>query len=136
MLQELYHRLIQDLTRVGIEINFTLELKSFSKTYYGRYDPNSNRITVYIYEDKSCTHMYPYEDILMTCIHEAIHSIQWHDESFIRRKGVMHDADFFRLYAMYSDKAKSILLLREVNYDRVFEAPRGENSRIYCRSCP
>ena len=134
MLQELYHRLIRDMKRVGIPIDFTLELKSFSKTYYGRYDPNSNKITVYIYEDKSHTCMYSYEDILMTCIHEAVHSIQWHDKSFVRRKGVMHDTDFFRLYNMYSDKAKSILLLREVKYDRVFQTHRGEAPSIRCGS--
>lgn len=135
LLQELYHRLIQDMTRVGITIDFDLELKSFSKTYYGRYDPNSNKVTVYIYEDKSCTRMYSYEDILMTTIHEAVHSLQWHDKSFVRRKGVMHDADFFRLYNMYSDKAKSILLLREVRYDRVFQTHRTEAPRIHCGHC-
>lgn len=135
MLQELYHRLIRDMKRVGIPIDFTLELKSFSKTYFGRYDPNSNKITVYIYEDKSHTSMYSYVDILMTCIHEAVHSIQWHDESFVRRKGVMHDADFFRLYNHYSDKAKSILLLREVQYDRVLTTHRAEAPRIYCGHC-
>ena len=134
MLQELYHRLMRDMVRVGIPIDFNLELKSFSKTYYGRYDPNINRITVYIYEDKSCTKMYSYEDILMTCIHEAVHSIQWHDKSFVRRKGVMHDTNFFRLYNMYSDKAKSILLLREVKYDRVFETHRGKVSEFHCRN--
>ena len=69
VLQELYHRLTRDMSRVGIPLDFTLELKSFSKTYYGRYDPNSNKITVYIFEDKSCTRMYSYEGILMTCIH-------------------------------------------------------------------
>lgn len=120
MLQELYHRLTKDLTQIGINIDFTLELKPFSKTYFGRYDPNSNKVTVYVYEDKSCTRLYDYESILMTSIHEAIHSIQWHDESFVRRKGVMHNADFYRLYNKYSNKAKSILSLGG-KYDRVFE---------------
>lgn len=134
MLQELYHGLINDMKQVGIPIDFNLELKSFSKTYYGRYDPNSNKITVYIYEDKSCTRMYSYEEILMTCIHEAVHSIQWHDKSFVRIKGVMHDADFYRLYNMYSDKAKSILLLREVKHDYVFEPSLWKAPVIHCRN--
>lgn len=131
-MQDLYHRLLKDMTSLGIPIDFTFELKPYSKTYYGRYDPNSDKVTVYIYEDKSCTKMMSYEEILLTSIHEAVHSIQWHDKSFVRRKGVMHNAEFFRLYSAYSEKAKSMLLLREVRYDRIFQTSRSKNPEIYC----
>lgn len=114
MLQELYHRLLFDMQRVGIDTSFTLEIKSYSKTYFGRYDPNHDKITVYVFEDDLCTKMYSYMEILLTCIHEAVHSIQWNDKSFVRRKGVMHNADFFSLYNRYADKAKSYLLMQEV----------------------
>ena len=131
-MQELYHKLIGDLKRVGITPDFTLELKPYSKTYYGRYDPNTNKVTVYIYEDPECRRLTNYRDLLLTLIHEAVHSIQWHDKNFVRRKGVMHDADFHRLNNMYSDKAKSLLLLREIQYDRVYSVPRFKASEIYC----
>jgi len=131
--QDLYHRLLKDMESIHIPTDFTLELKGFSKTYFGRYDPNSNKVTVYICENKSCTKIYDYQDILLTCIHEAVHAMQWHDESFVRRRGVMHDADFYRLYNMYSDRAKSLLLLREVRHDRVFQTSRGKAPEIYSR---
>lgn len=130
-MQDLYHRLLSDMVSIGIPTDFTLELKGFSKTYFGRYDPNSNKVTVYVCENKSCTKRYSYEDILLTCIHEAVHAIQWHDKSFVRRRGVMHNADFYRIYNMYSDKAKSLLLLREVRCDRVFQASRGKAPKIH-----
>lgn len=131
-MQDLYHRLLRDMNAIGIPTSFTLELKGFSKTYFGRYDPNSDKVTVYVFENKSCTKRYEYQDILLTCIHEAVHAIQWHDKSFVRRRGVMHNADFYRLYNMYADKAKSILLLREVRNDRVFQVSRNKASEV-CR---
>ena len=39
-MQELYHRLKTDLRNIGIREDFELELKPYSKTFYGRYDPN------------------------------------------------------------------------------------------------
>ena len=131
-MQDLYHRLMKDMVAIGVPLNFTLELKPYSKTYFGRYDPNSAKVTVYIYEDKSCTKMFSYEDILLTSIHEAVHSIQWNDKSFVRRKGVMHNADFFRMYNMYADKAKSIMLIREVRNDRLSKTSRGKSFEIRC----
>ena len=111
-MQELYHRLLNDLQKIGITDNFSLELRPYSKTYFGRYDPNSDRITLYVYEDESCSNYIKYEELFITLIHESIHCIQWHDKSFVRRKGVMHDAEFYRLYNYYCNKAKSMLLLR------------------------
>lgn len=132
-MQDLYHRLLKDMKAIGIPTDFTLELKGFSKTYFGRYDPNSNKVTVYVCENKSCTKRYKYEEILLTCIHEAVHAMQWNDKSFVRIRGVMHNADFYRLYNLYSDRAKSILLLREVRNDRVFQASRGKTPEVHCR---
>ena len=135
-MQELYHRLLTDLRKVGITEKFDLILKPFSKTYYGRYDPNVDRVTIYVYEDKACTRAYKYEELLLTLVHEAIHCIQWHDKSFVRRRGVMHDADFHRLYNMYSDRAKSILLMREIRNDkrhyRNNSVSRGKAPEIRC----
>ena len=124
-MQELYCRLLSDLQKVGIKDDFSLELRPYSKTYFGRYDPNSNKVTLYVYEDKSCTNLIKYEDLFMTLIHESVHSIQWHDQFFVRRKGVMHDTEFHRLFNEYKDKAKSILLMREIRNDKFYSELRS-----------
>lgn len=131
-MQELYHRLLSDLQKVGIYKNFILELRPYSKTYFGRYDPNLNKVVLYVYEDKSCTKLLKYEDLLMTLIHESIHSIQWHDKSFVRRKGVMHDAEFYRLLNKYEDRAKSILLMREIRNDKFHKTLSRGATQIRC----
>ena len=131
-MQELHHRLLTDLRRVGIADKFELNLRPYSKTYYGRYDPNQNRITLYVFEDKECTKLMKYKDLLLTLVHEAVHCIQWNDPTFIRRKGVMHDAEFYRLYNSYSDRVKSLLLLQEVRHDRFPTAHRGKVSEVRC----
>ena len=132
LVRELHHRLLSDLRKVGITVSFDLELKPYSKTYYGRYDPNTNKVTLYVYEDKECSKMIQYEDLLQTLVHESIHCLQWSSKSFVRRKGVMHDAEFFRLFNKYSDRAKSILLLQEVRNDRVHQSYRFKTSEIRC----
>lgn len=131
-MRELHHRLLLDLKRIGVTVSFDLELRPFSKTYYGRYDPNVNKVTLYVYEDKECTKMLSYEKVFLTLIHEAVHCIQWQDKSFVRRRGVMHDTEFYQLFNMYSDKAKSILLLQEVTSDRKHKIYRKEASRVSC----
>lgn len=131
-MQDLYHRLLSDLKKVGINESFKLELRPYSKTYYGRYDPNVDKVTLYVYEDESCSRYIQYEDLFMTLIHEAIHCIQWHSESFVRRKGVMHDAEFYRLFNEYKDKAKSILLMREIRNDYFYPTVMGKAHRIHC----
>ena len=130
-MQELYHKLLGDMKRVGLPTDFTLELKPYSKTYYGRYNPNLDRVTVYIYEDKECTKLTDYEELLLTSIHEAVHHVQWKDKSFVRRRGVMHDADFHRLYNMYAERAKSILQ-EEKRVVLQTKTSRGKTSELYC----
>lgn len=131
LVRELHHRLLFDLRKVGITERFELELKPYSKTYYGRYDPNTNKVTMYVYENKECSRLISYEGLLLTLIHEAIHCIQWHDKSFVRRKGVMHDAEFHRLYNWYSDRAKSFLLLQEVRHDRICKIHRRKSFELH-----
>lgn len=132
-MQGLYFKLLRDLRSVGITVDFDLELKKYSKTYYGRYDPNKNKITLYVYQDKECTYKYSYEDLLMTLIHEAIHCMQWKDETFVRIKGIMHDTEFYKLYEEYSDRARAILLFKEVKTsDNIFKKIGFSNSPVYC----
>lgn len=116
-MQELHSRLIKDLSKVGVKTDFTLVLRPYSKTYYGRYDPNKNVVTLYVYQDPTLNRMYSYETLLLTLIHEAVHCIQWHDNSFVRVRGIMHDEEFYRLYGRYSDRARAYLLSKEIDYE-------------------
>ena len=110
MNEDFHSRIIRDLRRIGITEEFELELRDFSKTYYGRYSPTKNRITLYIYLDPLCKVLVDYKSLFLTAIHEAIHCIQWNDKSFVRKKGVMHDEEFFRLYNLYRKKAEDMIL--------------------------
>jgi hypothetical protein len=119
--RELEKRLRRDLIRIGLTENFNLDLRGYSKSYYGRYDPNTDTVILYPYKTAEGD-MYSYEELLMTLIHEVIHCKQWHDPSFKRLRGVMHDPEFKRLYHKYSDRAKALILFSEVvtRYDSVY----------------
>lgn len=112
-MQDLEMRLRKDLSEIGLDVNFTLSLRPYSKSYFGRYDILSNTIILYVQENRKGD-MYSYEDLLLTTIHEAIHCVQWNDPEFKRVKGVMHNPEFKKLYSLYSDKAKARLLFKEM----------------------
>lgn len=114
MQEQLYNRLISDLKKLGIPLNFELEVKPYSKSYYGRYNPNTNKITVYAYEDKNCTRVYSYDSLLDTVIHEFTHYIQYTNPNYKRVKGVMHDSNFWVLFNYFRDRIKSIRLWEEL----------------------
>lgn len=114
-MQELYDRLVNDLKLIGIEVNYTLELKPFSKKFFGCYNPNSNKVTIYVYQDVANNRLYPYDSILLTAIHESVHCIQWNDPDFVRIKGVMHNEQFYELYNMYKGRAKILQTNRALN---------------------
>ena len=120
-MQELEKSLRNDLSKIGLVVDFNLSLKPYSKSYFGRYDVYTSTIILYVQKTPE-GEMYSYEDLLLTTIHEAIHCKQWHDPKYKRIKGVMHDLEFKRLYALYSNKAKARLLLREVmNCDSFYQ---------------
>ena len=114
MQQKLYNRLLSDINLLGMKLNFTLELKPYSKSYFGRFNPNTNKITLYIYEDSKCTKLFPYEQLLDTFIHEFTHCVQYNNPTFKRYKGVMHDSNFVALFKYYKDRIHHILLWREL----------------------
>lgn len=113
-MQELYDRIVKDLKSVGIPKDFSLVLKPYSKTLNGKYNPNTQTVTLYTHQDPQGSKIVPYEDLLMTAIHEAVHHIQWCDDSFVRLKGVMHNPSFYELYYKFRDRALALLLLQEV----------------------
>ena len=133
-MQELEMRLRNDLSKIGLDVKFTLSLRPYSKSYFGRYDINSSTIIVYVQKTPS-GEMYSYEDILLTTIHEAIHCKQWHDPEYKRVRGVMHDVEFKRLYALYSNRARARVLFKEVvNRDSVYQTI-GRQSYDCCGIC-
>lgn len=118
-MQELEARLRNDLSKIGLDVEFTLSLRPYSKSYFGRYDVSNNVIILYVQKTVKGD-MYSYEELLLTVIHEAIHCKQWHDPDYKRIKGIMHDTEFKRLYSLYSDRAKARILFEEVsNHVRV-----------------
>ena len=105
----LRNRLLSDLSAVGVPVDlFELFIKDYSATYYGCYRTKTNRIYLYNYEDKELTVPYSYEHMVNTAIHEAVHALQWHDDSHIRVKGVMHDEQFYLMYNKYSEALKEV----------------------------
>lgn len=115
MFQELYTLLLRDIKKIGVDPSgFNLKLKPYSKTLYGRFNPNTFEIIVYVYRDKDRKTMYTYKELLLTLVHESIHYIQWSDKNFVRVKGVSHNSEFYRLLNIYSDRVNSLLLLREI----------------------
>lgn len=112
-MQELEENLRNDISRIGLNVDFKLNIRGYSKTYFGRYDPNINTVILYVFVNKKGD-LYPYLDILLTAIHEVIHCKQWSDPKFRRIKGVMHDVEFKQMYNEYSDRAKSLNLLKSL----------------------
>ena len=132
-MQELEMRLRNDLSKVGLDVDFTLSLRHYSKSYFGRYDVATSTIILYVYKTPN-GEMYSYEELLLTLIHEAIHCWQWHNPKYKRVKGVMHDPEFKRLYALYSNRARARLLLREViQYDSFYQTCGRKGYDQACR---
>lgn len=107
---KLAHRLINDLRELELtpsKLHYELRFRNYSKTYYGRYERKNYYgeivpiVIIYVYKNKDKTALYDYEDIISTVIHEICHHIQYSDENFVRKKGVMHNKQFWELYNKY-----------------------------------
>ena len=128
-MQELEMRLRNDLSKIGLDVKFTLSIRPYSKSYFGRYDVASNTVILYVQKIRGGD-MYSYEELLLTTIHEAIHCLQWCDPKFKRIKGVMHDLEFKRLYSLYSNRAKARILFKEVTSRGFVYQEIGRQARI------
>ena len=121
-MQELEMSLRNDLLKIGLDVDFNLSIRPYSKSYFGRYDVKSNTIILYVQKTPNGD-MYPYCDLLLTVVHEAVHCVQWSNPKYERVKGIMHNAEFKKLYAVYSNRAKARVLFGEVlGYDFVYQA--------------
>lgn len=117
----LQNRIVKDLVSIGVPVSFELIIKDYSKSFYGCYRPNTDRVYLYYYEDKECSTPYSYEHLFKIAVHESVHAIQWNDPDFVRAKGVMHNEDFHRMFEQYMCLAKE-LVFRERTKDDVEEA--------------
>lgn len=100
--EKLYNKLLSDLKLLGFDIaGFKLNLRPYSKSYYGRYHIQNKTILLYIYSNKNKEHMIPYSQLFKTLIHEMVHHVQWSNPKYVRIKGVMHNDEFYKLYNQY-----------------------------------
>lgn len=106
--ETLRRSILTDLSAIGCFSNFDLCIKDYSKTFYGCYRPNTNRVFLYYYDDPDKTIPYSYDHLLDKAIHEAVHAQQWNDPNFVRVRGVMHDEEFYALYNLYTKRAKKL----------------------------
>lgn len=114
---ELKDRLLNDLKKLKLKVDFTLIIKGYSSSFFGRYNPNNNRLFLYVYPYPQQDFMYPYEEIFKTLLHEVCHCIQHSDKDFVRVKGVMHNKDFYLLYNSLVEKSYKLKILRGYDCD-------------------
>lgn len=117
--RELYYKLLGDLNMLSLPVeDVEIKFRPYSKTYYGRYFPSKQQIFLYPYRDKKGNFL-EYDKILETVIHEFIHHLQHSDPTFKRRKGVMHNTDFWRKYNHYVNLANSYNMLEAKKYAKI-----------------
>lgn len=96
---------------MGIDFTSSLELKPYSKSQWGNYNPNNDTITVYIFEEKECSNLIAYEELFKTLLHEYVHSVEWRNSNWKRLKGVMHDPLFYKIYNHLEKVAEKVGIL-------------------------
>ena len=118
---ELYHKLMCDLNSIHLPVSeVEVEFRPYSVTYYGRYFPKRKnmptpKMYLYPYDNEQGDFM-SYDKLLETAIHEFIHHIQYSDPNFRRKKGVMHNVQFWKLYNHYIKRAEKQELMEEDKY--------------------
>ena len=116
---ELYQKLVGDLTLLNLPVEeVNIVLRPYSDTYFGRYFPDKQRIFVYPYKIKEGKFMC-YSQILCTSIHELVHHIQYQDPNFVRKKGIMHDPQFWKLYNHFIDRAVNLGIIKREEVETI-----------------
>lgn len=111
-ISELEDKLLTDLKSLNIEGDFSLVIKKFSKSYLGKYNPNNNKLFLYVYPSANCKYMYSYDYIFKNFLHEVSHYLQYKDPKFKRVKGVMHNEDFYKRYNNLVNSAYTKRIIR------------------------
>lgn len=99
MNKELLSEIYEEVRGIGLPIDLEIELRGYSKNYDGFYDPNIKKAVIYMLDENG--NLLPKEYYMDTVIHELIHHYQWQHTDYIRVKGVMHNAQFHRLFNKY-----------------------------------
>lgn len=114
--EDLMTRFLSDMSSLGLPVyEVDVEFRPYSKTYYGRYYPSVDdrrikpRVVLYPYEVNG--DFMSYDLIIENGVHEFIHHLQYVSGSFVRRKGVMHNEQFWRLYNFYMKRAYKLGLV-------------------------
>lgn len=107
---------MSDIESLGLPLDFELDIRGYSKTYNGRYDPNTKTIILYSLEEDGV--QIDYDRLIQTVIHEAVHHYQWvHEDGFVRLDNVMHNVDFKRLEVYYIALALSRGVMKKCYQD-------------------
>lgn len=93
--EEIYRELIN----IGMPTDVDIVIKGYSKSDYGNYNPNLKRITLFILDENG--EIYPKREYMDTVIHEMVHHYQWNHTVYRRIKGIMHNAEFYKLFNTY-----------------------------------
>lgn len=108
--EDLMTQFLSDMSSIGLPVNeVDVVFRPYSKTFYGRYyhsideAKRKSRIVLYPYEVSG--DFMDYNLIFENGVHEFVHHIQYTDSSFVRRKGVMHNPQFWKLYNHYMKRA-------------------------------
>lgn len=97
-MKNLENKFRQDFVSMGILDRVPIVMKKYSKTRWGRYNPNKDEIIIYVYASKDCREMIDYHSLFKALLHEYVHWVQYHSKSWKRQKGVMHDEEFWKMY--------------------------------------
>ena len=109
----LRRRLIADLRAMGLSTDCELVLRPYSKTMWGYYDPNKDRLIVYMYSDRNFKSLIQYETLFKVFLHELVHSLQWKSSKWKRIAGVMHDTEFYVILNNLLETAKEKGLVKK-----------------------
>lgn len=113
---ELHDRIIKDLESIGIDTEgFNIVFyDKYCKSFYGKYFPKGKIrgrvkenpfpvIKIYPYKNTKLE-FYSYDRIFKTAIHEACHHLQVSSPGWKRKRGVMHNCEFYKLLNFYENK--------------------------------
>jgi hypothetical protein len=106
------------MDRLGLPCPFDIEIRGYSARYFGKYDHNRGAVIIYALSGKEGGRMYPYREVFLTFLHERVHYEQYSDPNFVRYRGVMHDADFWRIYGEHRRRAEALFLSRRLGKRR------------------
>jgi hypothetical protein len=102
-------RLRRDMERAGMPCPFSIEVRGYSARYFGKYSHSRRAAVLYACRSRDGALLYPYRDIFLTLVHEWVHYIQYSDPSFVRYRGVMHDARFWEIYGERAATAERVV---------------------------